>query len=215
MPVLSIRVNQIQGIPNDSFVFWICAGTTEQCKVEHRNGVCTVPKLFEFNYNNNFGSITFSIRKGSLLIGKLILPVDWLPRFNLWVSDWFPLRDPRDGSKCLLAQIDLQICDTKRAYFDPNFRGCLTVAPAWNRPGAPAIPPGPPPPPGAPPSTQPGYYLQSQAISQVPYAPYPPCPQYAPPPPQSQPAVPPAVPPADGNTLAHYPYSQSPAPPKK
>ena len=202
MPKLCLRINQIQGLVGDGYVFWVSAGTTEQYKISNNHGTHTVQKLFEFNYNNNIDKVEFSIKKGSMLLCKLIIPISWLPKNSTWVSDWFPVRDIKDGNKCVLAQIDIQICDSKVQYFAPNLRGYLMVAPAWNRPGAPAVPPGPPPMPGAPVSNQPGYYLQSQAMAAPP-----------PPPPPPPGSVPYGQPPPGSVPYGQPPPGQCPPPP--
>lgn len=74
--------------------------------------------------------------------GRLVLPLKWFPA-NRVVTDWFPIASRSvsgiDGEEMLL-KMTIHLAEARVTPFSHPV-GSLLVAPAWDRPGQPAVPP--------------------------------------------------------------------------
>lgn len=183
-----------RSIPKGTYTAWV--GTTpigfaKKGDLAHDKKVGYYSKcVWSMEVKKDFDktSVEFIIKHHRLLggeseAGRIQLPLKWFPA-NQVVNDWFPIASRTvsgiDGEEMLL-NITVHLAEARVTPFSQPI-GSLLVAPAWNRPGRPAVPPTHLAPPSAGPQPA-AYPTQYQGYS----------PQQMPPPqpyPQMQPSFP-------------------------
>lgn len=182
-----------KNIPKGSYTVWV--GTTpigfakkgdlnlDKKVGYHSKFVWTMEVKKDFNKT----SVEFIIKHHRLLggeseAGRLQLPLKWFPA-NQVVTDWFPVTSKSvsgvNGEEMLL-NVTIHLADARVTPFS-HPQGSLLVAPAWNRPGVPAVPPTHLAPNSSIPQQMPPQPYQGYTPQQMP-------------PPQPYPAQPPAFP---------------------